>query len=385
MTSAATHTSRPLTKNVLEQLREVQEELSLSARTDDLTEKFPSASMEILKQAGCLKSVLPSACGGKGAGWNFESVHMLFNLLRAIGGMHLSCARLFEGHVNAFQLLWTFGNLAQRESVCRYVSDGGLLGVWNAPSRDGELLLCEEEGIGLILKGPKAYASGAGGIQRPLVTARHPQKGLVIVWPDMIYKVGDASEWSMHGMRASMTRSVKFDGAIKSSQVFGKADDYHSQPQFSGGSWRFLAAQLGAGEALVELMRVELVRRGRTTDSHQRARMAHCATALETARKWILDTAYLASAKKPPVERVIQHANAARVVVERSLLDVMEIVQRGIGLQLLSRDHPGERILRDLTTYLRQPAPDELLESLGEHAFAEGLATLSGSSDDSEG
>jgi alkylation response protein AidB-like acyl-CoA dehydrogenase len=112
--------------------------------------------------------------------------------------------------------------------------------------------------------------------------------------------------------------------------------------------------------------------------------MAHCATALETARKWILDTAYLASAKKPPVERVIQHANAARVVVERSLLDVMEIVQRGIGLQLLSRDHPGERILRDLTTYLRQPAPDALLESLGEHVFAEGLATLSGSSDDSE-
>ncbi|MBB5357060.1 alkylation response protein AidB-like acyl-CoA dehydrogenase [Rhodanobacter sp. ANJX3] len=384
MTSAATRTTRPLTKSVLEQLRKVREELSLSARTDDLAETFPAASMEILKKAGCLKSVLPFAYGGVSAGWHAESVDLLFNLLRTIGGLHLSCARLFEGHVNAFQLLWTFGNAAQRDSVCRYVSDGGLLGVWNAPSREGELLLCEEEGLGLMLKGPKAYASGAGGIQRPLVTARHPQKGLVIVWPDIVYKVGDASEWSMHGMRASVTRSVKFDGIIKSSHVFGKADDYHSQPQFSGGSWRFLAAQLGAGEALVELMRLELVRRGRTTDSHQRARMAHCVTALETGRKWILDTAYLASAKRPSVEKVIQHANAARVVVERSLLDVMEIVQRGIGLQLLSRDHPGERILRDLTTYLRQPAPDALLEFLGEHAFAKGIATLSGSGDDAE-
>ena len=384
MTSAAIKASKPLKNNVLDHLCEVRGELILAAQRDDLSETFPLASMEILKRAGCLRSVLPPAYGGNGVGWDSESVNLLFNLLRAIGGLHLSCARLFEGHVNAFQLLWTFGNSTQRESVCRYVAEGGLLGVWNAPSRDGELLLYEEEGMGLTLKGSKAYASGAGGIQRPLVTARHPQKGLVIVWPDIAYKVGDASEWSMHGMRASVTRSVKFDGAIKPSHVFGKADDYHSQPQFSGGSWRFLAAQLGAGEALAELMRTDLVRRERTTDSHQRARMAHCATALETARKWVLDAARLASAEELSVAHVIQHANGARVVVERSLLDVMEMVQRAIGLQLLSRDHPGERILRDLTTYLRQPAPDALVESLGEQTFAHGLATLFGSRYDAE-
>ncbi|MEW5317695.1 MAG: hypothetical protein WDW38_008976 [Sanguina aurantia] len=188
----------------------------------------------------------------------------------------------------------------------------------------------------------------------------------------------------IHGMRATMTRSVSFDCLVGSEEVFGKSDDYHGQPQFSGGSWRFLAAQLGAGEALVEMMRVELIKRDRTEDSHQRSRMARCVTALETSRKWVRDTAEVMVDPGMTSERVIQHANGARIVVERSLLDIIEMVQRSVGLQLYSRQHPCERIIRDLSTYLRQPAPDALLEKLGEHGFAMAQQGLAGGLYDEE-
>lgn len=46
------------------------------------------------------------------------------------------------------------------------------------------------------------------------------------------------------------------------------------------------------------------------------------------------------------------------MVTERAALDVMERVQRGLGLSAFIRPHPAERICRDLATYLRQPVPD---------------------------
>ena len=46
------------------------------------------------------------------------------------------------------------------------------------------------------------------------------------------------------------------------------------------------------------------------------------------------------------------------MVTERCALDVMETVQRGVGLMSFMRPNPIERISRDLATYLRQPVPD---------------------------
>jgi hypothetical protein len=39
----------------------------------------------------------------------------------------------------------------------------------------------------------------------------------------------------------------------------------------------------------------------------------------------------------------------------------MNFVQRSLGLAALLEPNPVERLIRDLSTYLRQPAPDEAL------------------------
>jgi alkylation response protein AidB-like acyl-CoA dehydrogenase len=355
--------------SLLDTLAKVTTNLARVARADDQTERFPEEGIALLQQAGCLEAVLPKAWGGRCLGWRATSRVTLLEVLQAIGGVHLSAARLFEGHVNAFQLLWTYGTSAQRDAVCIYVHSGGILGVWNAPSPRGELLLTGHPPAAFRLEGSKAYASGAGHIERPLVTARHEQLGTIMVWPNDSYLSGPAGEWTMHGMRSSMTRSVTFDCAVASDQVFGAADDYHRQPLFSGGAWRFLAAQLGAGRALLELMRATLTQRERTEDPHQRARMAEGAAAIETTRLWVEHASSAAFDNELDPAVVVARVNMARMVVERQLLDVLEIVQRSVGLSAFSRASELERIARDLATYLRQPAPDGLRDAIGQQAF----------------
>ena len=51
----------------------------------------------------------------------------------------------------------------------------------------------------------------------------------------------------------------------------------------------------------------------------------------------------------------------ARIAVETACLDAMRLVQRSLGLSAFRQGNPVERICRDLSTYLRQPAPDEVL------------------------
>ena len=44
------------------------------------------------------------------------------------------------------------------------------------------------------------------------------------------------------------------------------------------------------------------------------------------------------------------------------MLGAIRIAQRALGLNGFIEGRPAERLMRDLATYLRQPAPDEATE-----------------------
>ena len=69
-------------------------------------------------------------------------------------------------------------------------------------------------------------------------------------------------------------------------------------------------------------------------------------------------------------DRVVSYVNLARGAVERAGLDVLELAQRSIGLSGFAEAHPLERLMRDLATYLRQPAPDYALACTAAHILA---------------
>jgi hypothetical protein len=79
---------------------------------------------------------------------------------------------------------------------------------------------------------------------------------------------------------------------------------------------------------------------------------------VRTARFWIEESARRLGAEESDAGPVVAFANLTRMVTERAALDLMEAVQRGVGLASFIRPNPIERICRDLSTYLRQPVPD---------------------------
>ena len=105
---------------------------------------------------------------------------------------------------------------------------------------------------------------------------------------------------------------------------------------------------------------------GRGKDPHQAARLGQAVMAVETARLWAERAAFLAEVDNKDAEATVAYVNLARLAVERAALDLMELVQRSIGLSSFIRPHPIERMVRDLATYLRQPAPDRALVSAAE-------------------
>jgi len=52
----------------------------------------------------------------------------------------------------------------------------------------------------------------------------------------------------------------------------------------------------------------------------------------------------------------------ARIAVEQACLQVIEAAQRSVGIAAMVRPNPIERLCCDLTTYLRQPALDMVLD-----------------------
>jgi alkylation response protein AidB-like acyl-CoA dehydrogenase len=324
---------------------------------------YPVADIAGLHEGGLLAAALPREFGGASL-----SALQLCKILRQVGSGSLPLGRLFEGHVNAIGLVLRYGRREQIAHLAREVRAGKLSGVWNTDDRDP--LRLSPAGERYRLQGRKILSSGAGYIERPIVTASDEKGRRLMVMPHLrLSERADLSRWTAQGMRASATGAVDFTAVeVDPIEIIGNDGDYDRQPMFSGGAWRFAAVHLGGMEKLFDLLREHLRQTGRGGDPHQAARLGQAAIATETARLWVERAAALAeevvSTRAP--EQVVAYVNLARLAVERAGLDLMELIHRSVGLQAFMRPNPIERISRDLATYLRQPGPDRALNSAAE-------------------
>src|ERR1700722_10173849 len=86
----------------------------------------PAADVAALHDSGLLTAVLPVRFGGAGlTGLSLSEV------LRSIGSGSLPLGRLFEGHVNALELVLRYGNERRVQLVAEEAQTGKLFGVWN--------------------------------------------------------------------------------------------------------------------------------------------------------------------------------------------------------------------------------------------------------------
>lgn len=326
---------------------------------------YPEDEIAQLHTLGAVAAAAPTAFGGVGLGTEPEGAAGLLQALRLIGRGSLSVGRLYEAHVNVFRLITRFGTDNQVRRAADDALAGRLFGLWVTDLPDRKLRLDAD----WMLHGAKCPCSGAGRLARALVTAATPggetRMLLIAVPPGNRATLGG---WEAQGMRATATGGMALDGIrVDPDAIIGGPGDYLRQPDFSAGAWRTSAVTLGGLEALIAAARAALVARGRDGDPHQQARIGEALIAQETAHLWVRRAAQLAEAADGDAGDVANGVNLARLAVETACLDAMRLVQRALGLAAFRRGTLTELLLRDLATYLRQPAPDEALTEAAAH------------------
>ena len=356
-------------------LAELVPMLSKTAPASDRLGGFPAQEMRLLAIHGVLSSVLPVAASGPGMGTEAAGAAGAFETLRSLGRANVAVARLFEGHLNAIKLVTAFGTHAQLQDIAADVDAGHLFAIWNTESPPG--LQLGPAGDGFVLNGSKVFASGAGHVDRAVATARLPGGGLVIVKLafDPAAVPFSHAGWDVLGVKGAATGRIDLSGLpVAPSQIIGAPGDYFREPDFSAGAWRTLAVQTGAMEALYDLFRAALLAASHASSPVQRARLAEVACHCETARLWAEQAAHKAETQVLGNERTIAYVNLARAAIGHAATRTIELVQRGIGAKAFLAGHPVERIARDLSFYLRQPAPDQTVDEAAQTLAAAGCA-----------
>lgn len=377
------------TAEALERAISIAEFCAVNASTVDQTGAFPVAEFEKIADAGLLAIPLQPSLGGLGFGIDATTTYATLLLLKHLGKGNLAVGRVYEGHVNALQLIQTFGS---SEQISAYASDvcdrHKIFGVWNAEAADGVTLTALTEGR-YQLTGSKTFCSGAGYVERPFVNGRlsDGQWQMCIVPMDQVDTTADPAWWQPSGMKATASYKVDFSGVeLDSSSLIGNPGDYERQPWLTAGVVRFAAVQLGGAEALFDATRQYLQLLNRTSDPYQQTRLGQMAIAIESGHLWLKGAAD-AIVQYAPVfggdpalpssefEQLIVYANMVRTAIEQICIDVIQLCERSVGTRGLLPPHPMERIIRDLTLYLRQPMFDAAIATVGQYALAQSQPT----------
>jgi alkylation response protein AidB-like acyl-CoA dehydrogenase len=333
------------------------------ARELDCMAAFPSDDIAALRGHGALLAPLPLRHGGLGLGTEPDGALGLFDLLRLIGSGNLSVGRIFEGHVNALQLICRYGDEAQMARAAEDAASGHLFAIWNTEAPPG--VRRGEDGM---LTGRKSHGSAAGSATRAIITVDHPDRSRLLLVSLTAGERAGASREVLHGMRATQSGWIDFDSyAPRDADWIGEAGDYLREPAFSAGAWRALAVILGGIQSIVGELRGQLHARGRHANPHQAVRIAQALIAQETAFLWMRKAALLVESGDARPEDIIGYVGLARRAVELAALEVIQLAQRSLGLAALVDTNAAELLMRDLATYLRQPAMDEAIEEAAAH------------------
>lgn len=343
----------------------------------------PRAELRELSDMGLLTAPLPTACGGLGLGTEPGGHLPLLRLLAAVGSADLPLGRLYEGHVNGLILVASFGTAEQLRQAARDAAAGKLFGVWNTGHHES-MSIAEADGDSgqMQLRGSKGFATGAAFVERPIVTAEFHGWQMTLPRMDAEAVAGalriDGSSWQPLGMECSESYTVDFTGVpLETGDLIGHPGDFYRDPLFRGGAVRFAAVQAGALVRLAALFSQWLQDRGRGTDPYQLARLGEVTLAAQEAVLWVERAAEVAErnlwpdAEPEAAAVMIQMANMTRLAVERLATATMPRVIAGVGAHGLLRPARFERLIRDLTMYLRQPNPDGTLAEVGRYVLAQ--------------
>jgi alkylation response protein AidB-like acyl-CoA dehydrogenase len=347
---------------------------------------FPSEDFDDLAAAGLLAPTIPKAYGGLGLGPYAGDVFTLWMMTKTIAGADLSLARCWEGHANSLVLL---DGIASEEQKARWfrgvVEQGETWVAWSgepqsrAPgdnARFGTSL--ERVDGGYILDGAKAFCTSAGGARWALLLintagpggARHASGAAA----DTVLLAAcdlrdpnvhvDGSWWDPIGMRATVSHAVRFDRMfLPDENLVGTPGQYLREGWQTCFVPHYASAFLGAAEAAYDYALGYITTQRKGDDPYVQHHVAKMAMNVETAHLLLRHVATLWETGRCPEAQVA--GSRARHLVEHLALETVDHAIRACGARALNRPSPVERILRDLSMYVRHDNDDQVLATIG--------------------
>jgi alkylation response protein AidB-like acyl-CoA dehydrogenase len=357
----------------------------------DRAATFPEADFADLFEAGLLAPTVPTANGGLGLGPLHGDALGLWLMTKEIAKADLSLARCWEGHANSLVLIDALGSDEQRERWFAGVVDAGQKWVaWSGEPqarKPGEKrpfgTTVERAEGGWSVSGTKVFATSATGADWAILLvdpagpggARHAAdtgEGLLMLacpLADSTVSV-DGSWWDPVGMRATVSHLVTFDGTfVPDSDAIGEPGGYLRDGWQTAFIPHYAASFLGAAEAAYEYALEYLVHQGKGGDPYVQQRVGSMLVNVESAHLWLQHVAGLWDRGERAEAQVA--GSRARHVIEHLAERTVHHCIRACGARSLVRPSPIERILRDLTFYLRHDNDDQILATIGRAPLGE--------------
>jgi len=345
---------------------------------------FPAEDFADLHAAGLHAPTAPREHGGLGLGPFRGDAFTLWMMTKEIAKADLSLARCWEGHANSLLLLDAMASPEQQARwFPRVVERGEKWVVWSGepqarapgePSKFGTTV--ERVDGGWLVEGSKVFCTSAGGAQWAilLVNTAGPGGARHTTSPETLLMLAceladatiepDGSWWDPLGMRGTVSHLVRFH------RTFIPADHQIGAPgQYLSGGWQaafaphYAASFLGAAEGAFEYALEHLTAQRKGDDPYVQHRVAEMSIHLETAHLWLRHVARLWDEGRREEAQIA--GSRARHLVEHLAEETVHHAIRACGARALIRPSPLERILRDLTFYIRHDNDDQVLATIG--------------------
>jgi len=330
---------------------------------------MPTEEILLLKKSDLLSIVLP----GQELDFKKGNTASLLALLKDVGRSNGAIGRIYEGHINTLYLIHLYADESQRQYFYEEVKlQKKLFGVWNTDSTVGISFKVTEQLV--TINGAKSFCSGSNLVDYALIGGKSDQPASTSDWQMVIVPMChveehrvDFNSWHPMGMKASVSHTIDFSGIeLDQFSLLGQPGDYLKPPYFLGGSIRFASVQLGMAEAVYNKTLNFLRSLNRLEDPFQKMRIGKMAMAIHSGQLWINNSGQNFDEMKQKAtmhDRLIAYANLTRLTIEGICLDVLQLSTLCVGAKGLMEPGDLERWHRDLSYYLRQPAPDATLQN----------------------
>jgi alkylation response protein AidB-like acyl-CoA dehydrogenase len=314
---------------------------------------FPEEPLRLLEDAGALAATLPRDDGSR------PSADEEWSLLRRVASADGSVARILDGHLNGVDRICALApEPLRRAEIAAIAGRARRIGVWGADPGPGEGRPAEL--VDGYVEGVKVFCSGAGGVDRALVTVR-TDGAVLLAYVDVTRATEVDRGWFRgSGLRTSESHRVLFHGAPVV-DVLGGPGELGRDPAFSLDAMRTTACWVGMGEGAAETALSLLAQRD--ADLFAALAAGRIMGARSTMRAVIGEEARRVG--EGELDDLRARSVHLRTAVADACRTILSEAARAAGSRALAAGPALDRCRRDLDLFLLQHRLDPMVAEVG--------------------